>query len=93
MPTQKATQDFPEGGTNSQSGCANQFFLQKTAWKWKNLDRGSVPGIPLGSANASTSQEVHANPTNVNDNSRNKNIFGGSSEIEVIERKKAIVIH
>ena len=29
---------FPRGGANSQSGCANLFFRQKTAWKWKNLD-------------------------------------------------------
>ena len=34
---------FPEeGGANSQSRCTNliilQFFLSKTAWKWKNLD-------------------------------------------------------
>ena len=38
-------QDFPEGGTNSQSGCANLFSLPKTAWKRKNLDGGSL--VPL----------------------------------------------
>ena len=34
-------QDFSEGGSvNSQSRCANLFFLPKTAWKWKNLTPG-----------------------------------------------------
>ena len=33
--------DFPVGGANSKSECANLFFanfLPKTAWKWNNLD-------------------------------------------------------
>ena len=47
IPYQCQFQDFPEGGANSQSGCADLFVWPKTAWKLKNLDpRGGVPGAP-----------------------------------------------
>ena len=46
QPKQWRIQDFPEGGANSQSGCVSH-FLPKTAWKWKNLDWGGFPGVPL----------------------------------------------
>ena len=44
-------QDFPQGGVNSQSECAN-LFLPKTAWKLKNLDPlGHTSLAPPGSPN------------------------------------------
>ena len=49
--------NFPEGGANSQSRCANLLFcifFLKTAWKWNNLDPevgGGRPWRLIGSAN------------------------------------------
>ena len=62
LTTQWRIQVFPEGGANSQSGCANLLFYRKTAWKWKNLDpRGArVPGAALRSATV-TSNLIHKN--------------------------------
>ena len=45
-------QNFPDGSTNSQSGCAKRLFctfFPKNAWKWKNSDpKGARPWCPPG---------------------------------------------
>ena len=44
---------FPKGAANCRGECTNCYFaefLQKTLWKWKNLDQGgALPWNPLGS--------------------------------------------
>ena len=43
-------QDFPEGGANSQSGCANLLFCRKLHENERTWTVGRVPGAPLRSA-------------------------------------------
>ena len=44
---------FSQGGCDNSQKCYYfSFFLPTTAWEWKNLDPGGIPGAPLGSTNA-----------------------------------------